>query len=79
MIEKLTYKNFIGTVHYSSKDEVFFGKILGISDLVTFEGTSVKQLNISFQEAVEDYIILCQEVGIVPLKLKSTTHHRPNE
>jgi len=32
----LTYKGFIGSVNYSSEDHIFFGKIEGISDLVTF-------------------------------------------
>jgi predicted HicB family RNase H-like nuclease len=36
----LTYKGFIGSVNYSADDHVFFGKIEGINDLVTFEGTT---------------------------------------
>ena len=30
----LTYKGFIGSVHFSSDDAVFFGKIEGINDLL---------------------------------------------
>jgi len=41
MTDKLLYKKFIGTVHYSTKDSVFYGKIEGINDLVTFEGENV--------------------------------------
>ena len=37
MTDKLKYKEFIGTVHFSSEDEVFFGKIEGINDLITFK------------------------------------------
>ena len=37
----LTYKGFIGTVGYSAEDHLFFGKIGGIDDLVTFEGETV--------------------------------------
>lgn len=68
MTDKLLYKEFIGTVHYSTKDSVFYGKIEGINDLVTFEGENVKDLKTSFEEAVEDYIELCKEVDKEPLK-----------
>lgn len=60
MKDILFFKDFIGTVHYSTDDETFYGKIEGINDLVTFEGNSVSDLKSSFEEAVEDYIELCQ-------------------
>jgi predicted HicB family RNase H-like nuclease len=63
MIDKIRYKEFIGSVHFSAEDEVFFGKIEGVNDLVTFEGDTVKQLKKAFEEAVDDYIELCQEIG----------------
>jgi len=63
MTDKLKYKEFIGTVHYSSSDEVFFGKIEGTNDLVMFEGETVKKLKNAFKEAVEDYLEICKEAG----------------
>ena len=44
MKDILTYKNFYGSVHFDSDDQVFHGKIERIEDLVTFEGTSVSKL-----------------------------------
>ena len=64
----LKYKDIYGSVEYSDADECFFGKIIGTSDLVTFEGDSVKNLKKAFKEAVEDYLILCKEAGKDPLK-----------
>ena len=63
MIDRLEYENFIGSVHYSAKDEIFFGKLESVNDLITFEGTSVKELKKSFIEAVKDYMELCNETG----------------
>lgn len=63
MINKLIYKAFIGTVAYSSDDELFYGKIDGINDLVTFEGSSVSELKKAFEDSVDEYIDLCQELG----------------
>ena len=68
MKDVLSYKDFIGSVHFSADDKVFHGKIEGIIDLVTFEGKSVNELERAFHEAVNDYIALCKEAGKEPLK-----------
>ncbi len=63
MKDILTYKGFIGSVHFSADDKVFHGKIEGIDDLVTFEGSTVDELIKAFHEEVDDYIKLCKEHG----------------
>lgn len=60
MKDILKFKEFIGSVHFNGADEVFYGKIEGINDLITFEGKSVKELLSSFKEAVDDYINICK-------------------
>ena len=60
----ISYKDFIGTVNFSEKDSVFFGKIEGIDGLVNFEGESVTELTNAFHEAVDDYIAYCTEEGL---------------
>lgn len=64
----LKYKGFIGSVKYSAEDKVLHGKIEGINDLISYEGHSVDALEQSFQEAVEDYVYLCEQAGKEPLK-----------
>jgi predicted HicB family RNase H-like nuclease len=68
MKDVMIYKDFIGSVHYSTDDEVFFGKIEGIDDSISFEGSSVKELKLVVHEAVEDYNELCQINGKQPQK-----------
>lgn len=68
MTDILEYKNYFATVHFTAEDEVFHGKIIGINDLVSFEGTTVKELKAAFQEAVEDYLETCQVIGKDPDK-----------
>lgn len=63
MNDVMEYKGYIATVHYSADDDVFYGKITGINDLVTFEGKSVKELKAAFKEAADDYIQTCKELG----------------
>lgn len=64
----MTYKGYIGSVNYSDKDQVFFGKIEGINGLVNFEGESVKELTTAFHEAVDNYLAYCEDEGIEPDK-----------
>jgi predicted HicB family RNase H-like nuclease len=68
MSDTMTYKGYIGSVHFSEDDEVFYGKIEAINDLVMFEGESVKKLKGAFHEAVDDYLETCEEMGREPQK-----------
>jgi predicted HicB family RNase H-like nuclease len=66
MKDVLTYKGFIGSVHFSNSDKVFHGKLEGINDLITFEGRNVSELTTAFRGAVNDYLELCKEAGKNP-------------
>lgn len=68
MNDILKYKNYTATVHFSAEDEVFHGKVIGINDLVTFEGGSVLELKNAFAEAIEDYLETCKELNKQPDK-----------
>ncbi len=68
MNDILQYKGYYASLHFSSEDDVFYGKILGIDDLVNFEGASVKELKKSFHEAVDDYLETCEQLGKEPNK-----------
>ena len=63
MNDVLQYKGYYADIHFSAEDEVFFGKIVGVNDLVNFEADSVKGLKKAFGEAVEDYLETCSELG----------------
>lgn len=69
MNDILEYKGYFAVVHFSAEDDVFYGKIIGINDLVSFEGTSVPELKAAFYEAVEDYLAMCKEMNKDPDKM----------
>jgi len=62
----MKYKNYYGSVEFSNEDSIFWGKIIGINDHITYEGDSVETLRNNFQEAVEDYFEICKEIGKEP-------------
>ncbi len=56
----LEYRGYFGSVAYSDEDGVLHGRLEFIRDLVTYEGKDVKGLKTAFQEAVDDYLELCE-------------------
>jgi predicted HicB family RNase H-like nuclease len=67
-MNSLTYKDYIGSVSFSCEDEIFYGKIEHINDLITFESDNAHDLKKAFEEAVDDYIAFCKENGVTPDK-----------
>lgn len=65
-MNQLHYKNYIGSVSFSEEDAVFHGKVIGISDSISFEGESVKDLTDDFHNAVDEYLDFCSSVGKEP-------------
>jgi len=64
----MEYKGYFGSVSFSDEDNIFYGKVEYIRSLISFEGNDVTSLRLNFQEAVDDYIAMCQEKGIEPEK-----------
>lgn len=68
MKSMLEHKGYLGSVRYSAEDRVFYGKVEHIRSLVTFEGADVDTLELAFEEAVDDYLETCHELGTEPEK-----------
>lgn len=64
----MTYKGYSARVDYDAEDEIFFGRIAGITDGVSFHGESVAELKAAFHEAVDDYLETCRKIGKQPEK-----------
>ena len=68
MKNTVSYKGYQGSVEYSDEDSLFYGRIIGINDCITYDGCTVDELRKNFQDAVEDYFIICEELGKEPEK-----------
>jgi predicted HicB family RNase H-like nuclease len=64
MKDMMAYKGYYGSVHYNDEDRIFHGKIEFIRSLISYEGENVKSLQKGFEEAVDDYLELCDEQNI---------------
>ncbi|MBK5192896.1 MAG: hypothetical protein JJE07_06735 [Flavobacteriaceae bacterium] len=56
----IEYKGYRGIIGYSDQDSVLYGKIMGIDDLVTFEGANVEEIKSAFFNAV---VLIWKPVG----------------
>ena len=62
----MTHKGYAARIEFDAGDRIFFGRVAGIRDIVTFHGTTVDELESAFREAVEDYIDACAKLGQKP-------------
>lgn len=64
----MEYKGYRARVEFDTDNSLLFGKIEGISDLVTFESKNLSETRKEFEEAVDGYLEFCKEVGKKPDK-----------
>ena len=61
----LTYKGYRGSVAFSVEDSLFYGKVLDTKALISYEGSNINYLIADFHNAVDDYLMMCRDDGIV--------------
>jgi len=62
----MNYKGYIGKAEYDDEAETFYGEVIGLRDVVTFKGSSVKEMQKSFRESIDDYLAFCERMGKTP-------------
>lgn len=60
--------NYIAKLEVDADAGILHGRVLNISDIVVFEGTTVKEAEENFYKAVDQYIESCEEQGKEPAK-----------
>ena len=66
MNNTIQYKGYIGSVEFSEEDSIFYGKVMGIRSLISYEGESARELLADFHGAVDDYLESCKAEGKEP-------------
>jgi len=65
-MKPMRHKGYVGSVECSVEDNCLHGQILHVNDLVTYEAEMPAELQAVFEEAVDDYIETCAQVGKEP-------------
>ncbi len=64
----MTYKGYEGVVQFDEEAGIFHGEVINTRDVITFQGTSVKELTKAFHDSIDDYLVFCAERGQEPEK-----------
>jgi predicted HicB family RNase H-like nuclease len=79
----LEYKGYLGTVE--ADDGAFTGRVVGLRDVITFEGETYAEVEQAFRDSVDDYLAFCTErgeppdrtfSGKIPLRVPPEVHRR---
>lgn len=62
----IEYKAYTGVFEFDPSIDAFHGRVVGLQDVVTFEGRSIDELRGAMEESVEDYLELCESIGKAP-------------
>ena len=50
-MNSMTYKGYFAKINFDERDSLFWGKVIGTNDSITFEGETVTQLTEDFHNA----------------------------
>jgi predicted HicB family RNase H-like nuclease len=64
----MKYKGYTGTIEPDEDSGVLFGRVIGLRDVITFEGDTIPELIQAFHDSVDDYLAFCAERGESPEK-----------
>ena len=64
----MIYKGYTGVVEFDEQAHLFHGEVIGLRDVITFQGTSVEKLEKAMAESVDFYLAWCEERGKTPEK-----------
>ena len=81
----MKYKGYSGRVEYDDEAKILHGEVLDTKDVITFQGTTVDEIESAFRESIDDYLAFCRERGEEPdkpfsgkfiLRISPELHHK---
>jgi predicted HicB family RNase H-like nuclease len=64
----MKYKGYTGLVELDEEQGTLYGRVIGLRDLITFQGDTVPEVVQAFQDSIDDYLEFCAERGEAPEK-----------
>ena len=62
----MQYKGYVGSIEFSQQDMLFYGKVLGITSLISYEGIDAESLTSDFYASIDAYLEMCEERNTKP-------------
>lgn len=64
----MEYKGYSGKVEFDDEANIFYGEVINLRDVVTFQGETVNELRKAFRDSIDDYLDFCSSCGEEPEK-----------
>ena len=64
----MTHKGYTGVLQIDEDSGVLYGDVIGLQDIITFQGETVAEARQAFRDSVEDYLEFCASRGEPPEK-----------
>jgi predicted HicB family RNase H-like nuclease len=64
----MKYKGYTGVVEFDEESGSLYGRVIGLRDVITFQGESVAEVTQAFHDSVDDYLEFCAKRGRDPEK-----------
>ncbi len=64
----MQYKGYTGRVEFDDGADLFHGEVIGLRDVITFQGRTVAEVKRAFRDSVDDYLAFCAKRGEEPEK-----------
>jgi predicted HicB family RNase H-like nuclease len=64
----MQYKGYTGRVEIDEDAGLIFGQVIGLRDVITFQGGTVEEARKAFEESVDEYVQFCKDKGHSPEK-----------
>ncbi|SDB08940.1 Predicted nuclease of the RNAse H fold, HicB family [Desulfonatronum thiosulfatophilum] len=68
MMNVMTYRGYTASMDFDPEDKIIVGRVLDISDIITFHAESVGEFESIFHSAIDDYLVACEQLGSLPEK-----------
>lgn len=65
-MDTIRYNGYDGSIEVSEDDNLFFGKVLGIKSLISYEGKTPEEFLSNFHGAIDNYLGTCKKEGKEP-------------
>jgi predicted HicB family RNase H-like nuclease len=62
----ISYKGYSGRMEVDAEARTIHGRVVGLRDVITFEGATVDEAERAFRESVDDYLDFCRQRGERP-------------
>ena len=57
----MLYRGYKGYFEYDEKADIFHGQVIGIRDVITFQGRSIDDLKVALKDSIDDYLDMCEQ------------------